>query len=1193
MTAKGKSHTPLWRKIIKICLWTVMAVLLSFVAAMMCLVNLISEESLTAITSHAANKLLDADVKIGRVDFSLSDRMPLLRLEVDSVTVVSGPMLRLSDDVRATLPAWGDTVLTLKRFEGGLSLSALLRGKIDLYDVEFEEPGINILSVNESLGNYLIYESQAVEEEQDTSAVSMPEIAINRFSIKNPGPIRFHNAMTGENFNLRLKTFEIDGSDNPSYALAIDGDMAMPSLALYSLDKLRFGANGSIVWSPDKPTELALENFAFFANFIKSRVSAHVDFTRDIVIRDYSLGLAKTRIEDIVSLLPDSMRIAYGLQPDKFSTDCAIDFTLSSTAPFNLATDSIPSADIEMNITPGQLRYDKAVFKNISGKFKAGLHGNDLNAIVVEACDLNIAGPATDLTFNVKASQLLNDALVTGSVSGSTDLVRLPAQLRKLAKGYLKGLVTVDLQFEGRPSMLTRNSFHKLNLRGDIDLHKFYYLSSDTAMMLDVNNACFKFGTKTEIRSNSFLTAKVSVDSANIRQSEYSMKVSDFSLGVGVSNRAPSADTTVVVPMGGDLKVGKFYFTVLGDSIACYLRQGHGRVSMRRYNDEARRPLFGLDLNAARLAAGTPEMRFMVSEAKINASGYKLDRPKMPKIIQKTADSIRMVYPDIPVDSVYARAIRLVSERRRARYPGAHQHVADSSEVIYWGTSGAMRKLLLGWQFNGSIKADRAGLYTPYFPVRNRVRNFNMDFNNDSIVFTNVRYNLGASDFLISGKVANIRRGFTSRGYRSPLKLNFELLSDTIDVNEIASATFRGSAYAAMRESEGLAQFSLDSLEHDEQNGDEVFECELGEIVTDSPDSLAPLIVPKNIEANFKVRAHNILYSDLLFHDFRGELLASHGALNLHELKAASDLGSVNLSALYSSPNINDIKFGFGMQVERFNIERFIKMMPALDSIMPLLRDFGGIIDADIAATCDIDRGMNLVLPSLEAAIRISGDSLELIDPETYRYIGKWLLFKDKQNNVIKHMNVELTIKDDMMQLYPFIFDLDRYKLGVQGHNDLNLNFDYHIAVLKSPLPFKFGINLKGNPDKYKVRLGKARLNERQAAQNISIVDTTRVNLLTQIENVFRRGVSNSRFARLGISSAPSASKIDLSADTISHADSLLFIKEGLIPAPVPPATDDATDDKGSKKKQKKDKKKEQRDKDTALIRKETLWARK
>lgn len=273
------------------------------------------------------------------------------------------------------------------------------------------------------------------------------------------------------------------------------------------------------------------------------------------------------------------------------------------------------------------------------------------------------------------------------------------------------------------------------------------------------------------------------------------------------------------------------------------------------------------------------------------------------------------------------------------------------------------------------------------------------------------------------------------------------------------------------------------------------------------------------------------------------------------------------------------------MQVERFNIEKFIKLMPAIDSIMPLLRDFGGIIDADVAATCDIDDAMNLELPSLEAAIRISGDSLVVIDPDTYKTIGKWLMFKDKQSNIIKHMNAEMTIKNNMMQLYPFIFDLDRYKLGVQGHNDLNMNFDYHVAVLKSPLPFKFGINIKGNIDDYKIRLGKARLNERQVASSVPIVDTTRVNLMAQIESVFRRGVDNSRFARLNIMSAPSAATIDLNADTISHADSLIFIKEGLIPAPLPPAAADETDEAKSNKEKKKNKNKnKKKNKDTAII---------
>jgi hypothetical protein len=213
------------------------------------------------------------------------------------------------------------------------------------------------------------------------------------------------------------------------------------------------------------------------------------------------------------------------------------------------------------------------------------------------------------------------------------------------------------------------------------------------------------------------------------------------------------------------------------------------------------------------------------------------------------------------------------------------------------------------------------------------------------------------------------------------------------------------------------------------------------------------------------------------------------------------------------------------------------------------LRDFSGVISADIAATSNITRSMDIDMPSLQAAIKLSGDSLVLIDPETFKIMSKWLMFKDKNKNVIDHMDVQLTVEDNVMQLYPFIFDFDRYRLGVQGSNDLAMNFNYHVAVLKSPIPFKFGINIKGNTDKYKIRLGRAKLNEKTALQ-IAATDTTRVNLVHQIQNVFRRGVRTANFARVNVSDIKRAASINLSEDTLSHLDSLRFIQEGLIPAP-------------------------------------------
>ena len=80
-----------------------------------------------------------------------------------------------------------------------------------------------------------------------------------------------------------------------------------------------------------------------------------------------------------------------------------------------------------------------------------------------------------------------------------------------------------------------------------------------------------------------------------------------------------------------------------------------------------------------------------------------------------------------------------------------------------------------------------------------------------------------------------------------------------------------------------------------------------------------------------------------------------------------------------------------------------------------------------------------------------------------------------------------------------------------------------------------------------KIRLGGAKFKENATAQKVSIADTTRINLINEIENIFRRS------ARTPI--RLNGKKVDVSSqvtenETISHSDSLLMIKEGYIEKP-------------------------------------------
>ena len=1142
------------RLTLKTALLTVMALILAVYGAVTCCVSLLSPDKLTPLVSQVANRLLDADVKIGNVELFAKSTYPFLRVELDSLTITTPEITSLKNDSSLHLPAYADTLVTIGRFVGELKLTSLATGMIDINDVSVIGAGVNVVIVNDSINNFDIVKQTSDEESTETS---LPKIALHKFSIEGAKEFRFYDAMNQTEASVGISAELERDSGKPSYALTFTGDFAGDMLRAYNLLHLPMTLDGDVIWSSETPKSLALEDFTLGINGVSFLFSTSVDFGDELVVKSFEGDCRGVKVTDFIALIPDSIMSSADMRHLK--TDAELSLSVKLDSEFNIDRDSIPYATIGVNVNPCRLSFGQARLERLSAEVEAVLRGNDIDSALLKIEKLELAGPATSLDISGEITEAVSDPAFRFMIKGFTSLTKLPPPLMKHIPGNISGRVKSEIEVAGRLSMFDRNKFHLLTVDGDIDCSNFYWLAADTANMVFVNDACLKFGTNMRFgQSSELLAAVFKADSANILSGGVDLTVRDLSLGIGAQKMAPTKDTTIVVPMGGGLKLGSLNVTSITDSAGARFRDVAGNIVMKRYQDLKRVPEFLFDLNIKRMAAGSKDARMLFSDSRLHFDAHKLPMKKSVVRMRRSIDSIQRARPDLSPDSVIALAIA----RRRSHHSAhkrVHAEMTDSAtEIIDWGTSKALGKLLLDWAINGKLTTNRARLFTPHFPLRNRLDNLDISFNNDSILLHKLAYKVGRSDFLADGRISNLKRGLTSRRALSPLKIELDAVSDTVDVNQIADGFFRGAAFSKDR--------SLSTDDLDVVDNESLFDRELNRENTEKIDTIAPILLPINIEAEIKLRANSVLYSDLLLNDMTGNILLYDGALNLHQLQASSDIGSVDLSALYSAPTPDDMRFGFGLNVNRFDIARFVDFVPAVDSIMPLLRDISGIIDADIAATVDVSPDMTLDLPSLTAAIKLQGDSLQLLDADTFKTIAKWLLFKDKQKNIIDRMTVEMIISDNQMQLFPFIFDIDRYKIGVQGHNDLALNFNYQISVLKSPLPFKFGITIKGNPEDYKIRLGRAKFNEQQAIERQFVVDTARVNLIDQIENVFRRGVRRSKFAKLKLpASAATAADINLEEDQVSASDSLLFIKEGLIPAPVP--TDTVAPTKTKKKK--------------------------
>lgn len=251
-----------------------------------------------------------------------------------------------------------------------------------------------------------------------------------------------------------------------------------------------------------------------------------------------------------------------------------------------------------------------------------------------------------------------------------------------------------------------------------------------------------------------------------------------------------------------------------------------------------------------------------------------------------------------------------------------HSRLNDEDyEVLEWDVSKGLRKFMFNWQVEGTLTTNHARLFTPLFPLRNMVSRLDLAFSSDSIELRRVKYRAGRSDLALSGLVSNIRRVLTSTSGNNTLKINLAITSDTIDVNQLSAATFAGAAYARRVSLGEERAIDLNAA------SDDALDNQLDALVSQDADSVGPLLIPTNIDGRVNVNGKNVIYSDLMLHDLEGQLLVFGGGVNLHDLSAKSDAGDVSMSALYSAPKAEDMKFGFGLQLKEFKIERFLKLV--------------------------------------------------------------------------------------------------------------------------------------------------------------------------------------------------------------------------------------------------------------------------
>ena len=223
---------------------------------------------------------------------------------------------------------------------------------------------------------------------------------------------------------------------------------------------------------------------------------------------------------------------------------------------------------------------------------------------------------------------------------------------------------------------------------------------------------------------------------------------------------------------------------------------------------------------------------------------------------------------------------------------------------------------------------------------------------------------------------------------------------------------------------------------------------------------------------------------------------------------ATSNIGNVSFEGFYATRSKKDIKAGFNFDFKDITAEKALDLMPAVDTLMPLLKSFAGKLNCELAATASLDTNMNILTPTINGILRITGDDLTVTESDMFTSLAKKLKFSDRQTGRINHMTVEGVIKDNVIEVFPFVLSLDRYTLALSGKQNLDMSYRYHASIIRSPLVIKIGVDVFGEDfDNMKFRICRPKYRNENVPVFTAVIDETKINLAQSIKNIFDKGV--------------------------------------------------------------------------------------
>lgn len=445
-------------------------------------------------------------------------------------------------------------------------------------------------------------------------------------------------------------------------------------------------------------------------------------------------------------------------------------------------------------------------------------------------------------------------------------------------------------------------------------------------------------------------------------------------------------------------------------------------------------------LNLSASVAGLDEdVDKMNVQVELNVGKLEADMDTIFGTLNNTAVTLNMA----PADGTIAMKANIGFDQLAATMGSALSATLGATKLQAMAQYDSTKVEILN-QWNPQIKMTLKDGQVDMLASPICLKTLDFDFSLGRFNINDCRAEIDDSDIQLWGDIYNIGEFLDGKGL---LTGELSLESDHMNLNRLMALTG-------------------DEEDNTEAAEETVQEIEAGQDTISS----GPIMIPKGIDLTLYTNLSEVDFNNHTFNNVGGDISIKDGVIILQELGFSSKAAEMQLTAIYRTPNVEDRFMELDFHLLDIEIDELIDIIPAVDSVMPMLKAFSGKAQFHLAAQTYAEADYKTygpLYPELSSLIGnavIEGANLKVLDNEMFDEIKRKLLMSKDAKPVIDSLDVEIQILDGNVDVYPTRIKMDRYEAILSGrHNiDAGLNCSYNISLVKCPLPIRLGVTISG-----------------------------------------------------------------------------------------------------------------------------------